>query len=65
MLQGIGSIQSLLVELLNYLEGKEGFSLFVHDELDVRGTVVKGDLPDNLKPCRILLEAEQLRQPLA
>ena len=38
MLQGhdrIGSIQSLLVELLNYVEGKEGFSLFVHDELDV------------------------------
>ena len=44
MLQGhgyIGSIQSLLVKLLNYPEGKEGFSLFVHDELDVRGTVVK------------------------
>ena len=44
MLQGhgyIGSIQSLLVKLLNYVEGKEGFSLFVHDELDVRGTVVK------------------------
>ena len=37
----IGSLQSLLVELLNYVEGKEGFSLFVHDELDVRGTVVK------------------------
>ena len=38
MLQGhgrIGSIQSLLVGLLNYVEGKEGFSLFVHDELDV------------------------------
>ena len=38
MLQGhgrIGAIQSLLVELLNYVEGKEGFSLFVHDELDV------------------------------
>ena len=68
ILQGhgcIGSIQSLLVELLNYVEGKEGFSLFVHDELDVRGTVVKGDLPDNHEPCRILIEAEQLRQPLA
>ena len=38
MLQGhgrIGSIQSLLVGLLSYVEGKEGFSLFVHDELDV------------------------------
>ena len=38
MLQGhgrIGSIQSLLVEWLSYVEGKEGFSLFVHDELDV------------------------------
>ena len=56
MLQGhgcIGSIESLLVELLNYVEGKEGSSLFVHDELDVRGTVVKWDLPDNHEPCRI------------
>jgi len=56
MLQGhgcIGSIQSLLVELLNYVESKEGCSIFVHDELDVRGTVVKCDLPDNHKPCRI------------
>ena len=68
MLQGhgyIGSIQSLLVKLLNYVEGKEGFSLFVHDELDVRGTVVKCNLPDNHEPCRILIEAEQVRQPLA
>ena len=68
MLQGhgcIGSIQPLLVELLNYVEGKEGSSLFVHDELDVRGTVVKWDLPDNHEPCRIRIEAEQLRQPLA
>jgi len=68
MLQGhgcTGSIQSLLVELLNYVECKEGFSLFVHDELDARGTVVKRDLPDNHEPCRILIEAEQLRQPLA
>jgi len=68
MLQGhgcIGSIQPLLIELLNYVEGKEGSSLFVHDELDVRGTVVKCDLPDNHEPCRIRIEAEQLRQPLA
>ena len=68
MLQGhgcIGSIQPLLVELLNYVEGKEGSSLFVHDELDARGTVVKWDLPDNHEPCRIRIEAEQLRQPLA
>ena len=68
MLQGhgcIGSIQPLLVELLNYAEGKEEASLFVHDELDVRGTVVKWDLPDNREPCRIRIEAEQLRQPLA
>ena len=68
MLQGhgcIGSIQPLLIELLNYVEGKEGSSLFVHDELDVRGTVVKCDLPDNHEPYRIIIEAEQLRQPLA
>ena len=68
MLQGhgcIGSIQPLLIELLNYVEGKEGSSLFVHDELDVRGTAVKCDLPDNHEPYRIIIEAEQLRQPLA
>ena len=68
MLQGhgcIGSTQSPLIELLNYVEGKEGFSLFVHGELDVRGTVVKCDLPDNHEPYRIIIEAEQLRQPLA
>ena len=44
MLQGhgcIGSKKPLLVGLLNYVEGKEGSSPFVHDELDVRGTVVK------------------------
>ena len=68
MLQGhgcIGSIQPLLIELLNYVEDKEGSSLFVHDELDVRGTVVKCGLPDNHEPYRIRIEAEQFRQPLA
>ncbi len=68
MLQGhgcIGSIQSLLIELLNYVDDKERFSLFVHHELYARGTVVKCDLPDNHEPYQIIIEAEQLRQPLA
>ena len=60
MLRGHGRIaliQSLLVDLLTYVEDEEGFTVFFHDELPSRKTAVQCPLPDKHEPCEIILKA--------